>query len=74
MSDLENKAEELGGKAKEFAGDVADDKSLENEGKGEQVQADAKQGFEDAKNKIAEGAEDLKNKASEALGKLKGDN
>ncbi|WP_295627698.1 CsbD family protein [uncultured Corynebacterium sp.] len=62
MGDFGNKADEFGGKAKEAAGKAAGNDNLENEGKGDQVKADAKQGFEDAKDKVTEG-----------LGKLKGD-
>lgn len=63
MGDFRNKAEELGGKAKEAAGKATGNKDLENEGKGDQVKSGIKQGFEDAKDKVTEG-----------LGKLKGDN
>lgn len=62
MGDFQNKADELGGKAKETAGKAAGNDNLENEGKGDQVKANAKQGVEDAKDKVTEG-----------LGKLKGD-
>lgn len=62
MGDFQNKADELGGKAKETAGKATGNDNLENEGKGDQVKANAKQGVEDAKDKVTEG-----------LGKLKGD-
>lgn len=62
MGDFQNKADELGGKAKETVGKATGNDNLENEGKGDQVKADAKQGVEDAKDKVTEG-----------LGKLKGD-
>ena len=62
MGDFQNKADELGGKAKETAGKATGNNNLENEGKGDQVKANAKQGVEDAKDKVTEG-----------LGKLKGD-
>ena len=62
MGDFQNKADELGGKAKETVGKATGNDNLENEGKGDQVKADAKQGIEDAKDKVTEG-----------LGKLKGD-
>lgn len=62
MGDFQNKADELGGKAKETAGKATGNDNLENEGKGDQVKANAKQGVEDAKGKVTEG-----------LGKLKGD-
>ena len=62
MADLSNKAEELGGKAKEAAGEAVGNDDLKNEGKGDQVKSEVKQGVED-----------LKDKATEALGKLKGE-
>ena len=62
MGDFQNKADELGGKAKETVGKATGNDNLENEGKGDQVKANAKQGVEDAKDKVTEG-----------LGKLKGD-
>lgn len=62
MGDFQNKADELGGKAKETAGKATGNNNLENEGKGDQVKANAKQGVQDAKDKVTEG-----------LGKLKGD-
>lgn len=62
MSDIQNKAEELGGKAKEAAGEAAGNQDLQNEGKGDQL-----------KSQIKQGVEDVKDKATEALGKLKGD-
>jgi uncharacterized protein YjbJ (UPF0337 family) len=46
-----NKLDELGGKAKEAIGKVTGDKSTENEGKGDQVEAnlkDAGEKFKDA--------------------------
>lgn len=62
MSDIQNKAEELGGKAKEAAGEATGNEDLQNEGKGDQL-----------KSQIKQGVEDVKDKATEALGKLKGD-
>ena len=59
MSELQNKADELGGKVKEAAGDAVGNDDLSNQGKGEQAASKDKQG-----------AEDLKDKATEALGKL----
>lgn len=63
MSDLENKKDELIGKAKEGLGDVTDNKDLENEGKADQTKADVKQGLENA-------GEAIKDKANEVLGKF----
>ncbi|MGV3113153.1 CsbD family protein [Corynebacterium freneyi] len=62
MGNFQNKADELGGKAKEAAGNAVGNDDLANEGKGDQVKAGAKQAVEDAKDKVTEG-----------LGKLKGD-
>lgn len=62
MGDFENKTDDLVGKAKETAGKVSGDESLENEGKGEQIKSDIKEGIENVKDKVSEG-----------LGKLKGD-
>ena len=47
MSDIQNKAEELGGKAKEAAGEAAGTQDLQNEGKGDQLKSQIKQGVED---------------------------
>lgn len=57
-----NSAENLGGKAKEAAGDVTGNEQLEAEGKGDQ-----------AKSKVKDAVEDVKDQASEAVNKLKGD-
>lgn len=46
-----NKLEELGGRAKEAIGKITGDKSTENEGKGDQVEANLK----DAGEKIKDG-------------------
>lgn len=62
MGNFQNKVDELGGKAKEAAGNAVGNDDLANEGKGDQVKAGAKQAVEDAKGKVTEG-----------LGKLKGD-
>lgn len=66
MGDIENKADELAGKAKEAAGDVTDNKDLKNEGKADQVTSDIKDKVEDA-------GEAIKDKANEVIGKFKGD-
>lgn len=44
-----NKLEEFGGKAKEAIGKVTGDKSTENEGKGDQVEANLKDAAEKVK-------------------------
>ncbi len=46
---LKNKAEELGGSAKESAGKATGDESLEAEGKGDQVSGNLKQAGEKVK-------------------------
>lgn len=66
MGDIENKAEDLLGKAKEGVGEVAGDDSLKNEGKKDQVLADAKEALSDAGEKI-------KDTANKVIGSLKGD-
>ncbi|MDO8393738.1 MAG: CsbD family protein [Dietzia sp.] len=56
-----NKAEELGGRAKESAGAATGDRDLQAEGQADQGKAGIKQG-----------AEKLKDKANEAASKLTG--
>ena len=63
MADFQNKAEELGGKAKEAAGNLTNNDEMRNEGRGEQSKAEIKQGMDNARDKAEEG-----------LGKLRGDN
>ena len=64
MSDeIKNKAEELGGKAKEAAGDLTDNENLENEGKADQTKSDIKE-------KLSEAGDAIKDKANEVLGKF----
>jgi uncharacterized protein YjbJ (UPF0337 family) len=46
---IDNKAEELRGKAKEGVGRVTDDKELENQGKADQVKGNIKQAGEKVK-------------------------
>ena len=46
---IDNKAEELRGKAKEGVGRVTDDKELENQGKADQVKSNLKQAGEKVK-------------------------
>ena len=46
---IENKTEDLGGKAKEAAGKATDDERLEAEGKNDQSKADVKQAGEKVK-------------------------
>lgn len=60
--ELKNKAEGLGGKAKEAAGSATGDQSLENEGRADQSKASAK-----------EKVNEVKNKAADAVNKVIGD-
>jgi uncharacterized protein YjbJ (UPF0337 family) len=46
---IDNAAEDLKGKAKEAAGKATDDKSMEAEGKGDQISADVKGAAEKVK-------------------------
>jgi len=46
---VENKVDDIKGKAKEKIGDATDDKSLENQGKRDQAKSDLKQAGEKAK-------------------------
>ncbi|WP_459588900.1 CsbD family protein [Corynebacterium camporealensis] len=66
MGDFENKKDDLVGKAKEAAGDAADNDQLSNEGKGEQATADAKE-------KVSDAVEGAKDKVNEVIGNLKND-
>ncbi|OQQ25404.1 CsbD family protein [Prescottella equi] len=54
----QNKAQDLGGKAKEAAGKATDDEDLKNEGKGDQVQSAVK----DAGEKVKDVASTVKDK------------
>lgn len=47
--DIKHNAEELGGKIKEGVGKATDDRSLEAEGKGDQVGANLKKAGDDVK-------------------------
>ncbi|GAB18939.1 hypothetical protein GOEFS_070_00230 [Gordonia effusa NBRC 100432] len=46
---ISNKAEDLGGKAKEAAGNVTGDDQLKGEGKGDQISSAVKDGVESVK-------------------------
>ena len=51
---IENKAQDLGGRAKEAAGSLTDDKSLKSEGEADQTKAGIKDKIEDVKDKVQE--------------------
>ncbi|MCD2143988.1 CsbD family protein [Gordonia paraffinivorans] len=55
---INNKTEDLTGKAKEAAGDVTGDDQLKNEGKGDQLSAAVKDGAE----KVKDAASNIKDK------------
>jgi len=52
MGDIENKAEELKGAAKEKFGDATDNESLQAEGAGEEAKANVKQAGENVKDAV----------------------
>lgn len=58
MGDFKNKAEELGGKAKEGLGKATGNDRLEDEGRADQTKADAKQ----AANEAGDAVKDAGNK------------
>ncbi|MCL2535625.1 MAG: CsbD family protein [Nocardiaceae bacterium] len=53
-----NKAQDVGGKAKEAAGKATGDEDLKNEGKGDQIESAAKEAGE----KVKDAASTIKNK------------
>ena len=55
-----NKAEELGGKAKEAVGDVTDNERLQAEGAADQASAKTKQAGEAVKDGVKDAGEDAK--------------
>ncbi|WP_280382265.1 CsbD family protein [Nocardia wallacei] len=57
-----NTAEDLGGRAKEAAGQVTGDEKLRDEGKLDQVEAGAKQAVEDVKDAVGDAVGKLKDK------------
>ena len=66
MGDFENKKDDLVGKAKEAYGEVSGDEKTANEGKAEQVIADAKE-------KVSDAGEAIKDKANKVIGSFKKD-
>jgi len=52
---IQNSTEDLGGKAKEVAGDATDNDQLKGEGKADQAKASVKDAVENVKDKISEG-------------------
>ncbi|MCL6422163.1 CsbD family protein [Brachybacterium sp. JHP9] len=52
QDDIENKTQELGGKAKEFIGEKTGDRELEAEGAGDKAEAGVKQAIENGKDAL----------------------
>ncbi|MEU3495633.1 CsbD family protein [Kitasatospora cineracea] len=57
---MKHKAEEVVGAAKEKTGAATDNDRLENEGRADQAGAQAKQGVDKAKDRVAEGVDKVK--------------
>ncbi|MER0079874.1 CsbD family protein [Corynebacterium sp. KPL2830] len=66
MGDLENKKDDLAGKAKEAVGEATGNEDVANEGKADQV-------VSDAKDKLSDAADNIKDKANDIIGGLKKD-
>lgn len=66
MSDFDNKVQDVTGKAKEGFGRATDNDDLKNEGKADQVKADAKE-------KLSNAGESVKDAANAAIGSFKKD-
>jgi len=56
---IENKAQDLGGRAKEAAGSATDDDSLKAEGQADQEKAGLKDKLENAKDKLEDKIDDV---------------
>ncbi|WP_282857842.1 CsbD family protein [Pseudoclavibacter helvolus] len=59
---IQNKSEDLGGRAKEAAGAVTGNESLKTEGRSDQAKAGFKEKIEDVKDAAKEGLDNLKRK------------
>ena len=66
MGDLENKKDDLAGKAKEAFGEATGNEDVANEGKADQVASEAK-------DKLSDAADNIKDKANDIIGGLKKD-
>ena len=64
---MSNKAQDLGGRAKETVGTMTDDRDLRDEGRMDQ----AKAAIKDAGEKVKDTAEDVGGKLKDATGKIK---
>lgn len=56
MGDIENKFEDLGGKAKEGFGEATGNESMADEGRADQTKADIKDAVSDAGDKVKDAA------------------
>lgn len=65
---LEGAGDQLKGAAKEAAGNITDDKSLENEGKANQLLGDVKEKLSDAGDAIKDKANEVAAKVEDKLG------
>jgi uncharacterized protein YjbJ (UPF0337 family) len=63
---IRNKIDEKKGEAKEWVGEHTDNESLANEGRGEQVKANARQAGEHVKDAAHDAAEHLRDAAEDA--------
>ncbi|GAB2502821.1 CsbD-like protein [Corynebacterium atrinae] len=66
MGDFENKAQDLGGKAKEGFGEAVGNDELRDEGRADQVKADIKE-------KASEAGEAIKDGVNKVIGSFKDD-
>jgi uncharacterized protein YjbJ (UPF0337 family) len=57
---ISNKAEDLGGKAKEATGNATGDEQLQAEGKGDQAKAGVKDAVENVKDAVGDAADKVK--------------
>ena len=67
MGDIQNKADELKGAAKENFGDATDNEDLQAEGAAEKAKANVKQTVEDVKDNVEDAAHAAKEKAKSAF-------
>lgn len=61
MGKMENKGEDLGGRAKEAVGDLTKNKDMQREGRNDQRSASAKDGIDKAGSAIKDGVDNVKN-------------
>ena len=59
QDELKGKMEQLKGKAKQAAGDLTDDESLQSEGKADEARGDLREGYGTTKRKVGDAIEDI---------------